>query len=65
MQSAIAASYMAARGDPYYEPLLVFGGWRRVDDLENRTITVWSKDGVAPATSRLLIALEIHETRAT
>jgi hypothetical protein len=36
--------------DPYYEPLLVFGGWRRVDDLENRTITVWSKDGVAPAT---------------
>jgi hypothetical protein len=36
--------------DPYYEPLLVFGGWRRVDDLENRTITVWSKDGVPPAT---------------
>ncbi len=36
--------------DPYYEPLLVFAGWRRVDELENRTITVWSKDDVAPAT---------------
>jgi hypothetical protein len=35
--------------DPYYEPLLVFGGWRRVDDLENREITVWSKDDVPPA----------------
>lgn len=36
--------------DPYYEPLLVFSGWRRVDDLEQRTITIWSKDGVPPAT---------------
>jgi hypothetical protein len=36
--------------DPYYEPLLVFSGWRRVDDLENRTITVWSKEAVPPAT---------------
>jgi hypothetical protein len=35
--------------DPYYEPLLTFGGWRRVDDLEDRTIIVWSKDGVPPA----------------
>jgi hypothetical protein len=35
--------------DPYYEPLLSFGGWRRVDDLEDRTIIVWSKDGVPPA----------------
>ncbi len=35
--------------DPYYEPLLKFGGWRRVDDLEDRTIVVWSKDGVPPA----------------
>jgi hypothetical protein len=37
--------------DPYYEPLLSFAGWRRVDDLEDKTITVWSKDGVPPATS--------------
>jgi hypothetical protein len=36
--------------DPYYEPLLVFAGWRQVDDLENHTITVWSRDGTAPAT---------------
>jgi len=36
--------------DPYYEPLLSFAGWRRVDDLEDKTITVWSKDGVPPAT---------------
>jgi len=35
--------------DPYYEPLLVFGGWRRVDDLEDKTITVWSKEDVSPA----------------
>lgn len=36
--------------DHYYDPLLAFAGWRPVDDLENRTITVWSKDGVPPAT---------------
>ncbi|HEY1498786.1 MAG TPA: hypothetical protein VGF88_04355 [Acidobacteriaceae bacterium] len=36
--------------DPYYEPLLTFGGWRRVDELNDRTIIVWSKDGVPPAT---------------
>lgn len=35
--------------DPYYEPLLVFGGWRKVDNLDDRTITVWSKDDVPPA----------------
>jgi hypothetical protein len=35
--------------DPYYEPLLVFAGWRKVDDLEDRTISVWSKDNIAPA----------------
>ena len=36
--------------DPYYEPLLVFAGWRKVDDLEDRTISVWSKEGAPPAT---------------
>ncbi|MGH9497945.1 MAG: 6-pyruvoyl-tetrahydropterin synthase-related protein [Terriglobales bacterium] len=36
--------------DPYYEPLLVFAGWRKVDDLEDKTITVWSKEGTPPAT---------------
>src|SRR5258708_23309118 len=34
--------------DPYYEPLLVFSGWRKVDDLENKTITIWSKESVPP-----------------
>ena len=36
--------------DPFYEPLLVFSGWRKVDDLENKTITIWSKESVPPAT---------------
>ncbi|HXC42961.1 MAG TPA: hypothetical protein VNY51_05485 [Candidatus Dormibacteraeota bacterium] len=36
--------------DPYYEPLLVFAGWRKVDDLEDRTIAVWSKEDAPPAT---------------
>ncbi len=36
--------------DPYYDPLLKFSGWRKVDELENNTIIVWSKDGVPPAT---------------
>lgn len=37
--------------DSYYEPLLVFAGWRKVDDLEDRTISVWGKDGTPPATA--------------
>jgi hypothetical protein len=36
--------------DHYYDPLLSFAGWRPVDSLEDMTITVWSKDGVPPAT---------------
>jgi hypothetical protein len=36
--------------DPYYDPLLSFAGWRPVDYLDNKTITVWTKDGVPPAT---------------
>ena len=35
--------------DHYYDPLLAFAGWRPVDSLEDKTITVWSKDGVPPA----------------
>lgn len=37
--------------DHYYDPLLSFAGWRHVDSLEDKTITVWSKDGVPPATA--------------
>jgi hypothetical protein len=36
--------------DPYYDPLLTFAGWRRVDDLNDKSIIIWSKDGVPPAT---------------
>lgn len=36
--------------DHYYDPLLSFAGWRQVDSLEEKTISVWSKDGVPPAT---------------
>jgi hypothetical protein len=36
--------------DHYYDPLLAFAGWRPVDNLVDKTITVWSKDGVPPAT---------------
>jgi hypothetical protein len=35
--------------DHYYDPLLSFAGWRPVDNLEDRTIIVWGKDGVPPA----------------
>jgi hypothetical protein len=35
--------------DHYYDPLLAFGGFRPVDYLEDKTIVVWSKDGVPPA----------------
>jgi hypothetical protein len=36
--------------DHYYDPLLFFAGWRPVDNLDEDTITIWSKDGVPPAT---------------
>jgi hypothetical protein len=35
--------------DPYYDPLLYFAGWRMVDTLDDKTVTIWSKDGVPPA----------------
>lgn len=37
--------------DSYYVPLLYFGGWRQVDELDDHTISIWSKDGVPPATA--------------
>lgn len=36
--------------DPYYDPLLEFAGWRQVDEVEYGAITIWSKEGVPPAT---------------
>jgi hypothetical protein len=35
--------------DHYFDALLTFGGWRPVDSLDDKTIIVWSKDGVPPA----------------
>jgi len=35
--------------DPFYEPLLVFGGWRQVESYDSGSITVWSKDDAVPA----------------
>ena len=35
--------------DPYYNPLLVFAGWRQVETYDSGAITVWSKDDVPPA----------------
>lgn len=35
--------------DPYYDPLLTFAGFRRADTLEDKTITIWSKEGAPPA----------------
>lgn len=35
--------------DPYYEPLLAFAGWRKTESYDRGGITLWVKDGIAPA----------------
>jgi hypothetical protein len=35
--------------DSYYEPLLTFAGWRKIEAFNNGEITAWSKDDVLPA----------------
>src|SRR5579864_7681668 len=35
--------------DPYYEPLLTFVGWRKIETFDSGEITAWSKDDVPPA----------------
>lgn len=35
--------------DPWYDPLLHFAGWRKVDQLDNGQVEVWSKEDVPPA----------------
>jgi hypothetical protein len=35
--------------DSYYEPLLTFVGWRKIETFDNGEITAWSKDDVPPA----------------
>ena len=35
--------------DPYYDPLLVFAGWRKIETYDSGLITAWSKESVPPA----------------
>ncbi len=35
--------------DPYYDPLLVFTGWRQIETFNQGAITAWVKDDVPPA----------------
>jgi hypothetical protein len=35
--------------DRYYEPLLSFAGWRKIETYDDGAITAWSKDDVPPA----------------
>ena len=35
--------------DTYYEPLLTFSGWRKIETYNNGQISAWSKDDVPPA----------------
>ena len=37
--------------DPYYEPLLTFSGWRKIETYNGGLVTTWSKDDVPPAHS--------------
>jgi hypothetical protein len=35
--------------DSYYEPLLTFAGWRKIETFGNGEITAWAKEDVPPA----------------
>ena len=35
--------------DPYYEPLVSFAGWQKVETYDGGAITVWSKEDIPPA----------------
>jgi hypothetical protein len=35
--------------DPYYDPLLVFTGWRKIETYNSGQITAWVKDDAPPA----------------
>ena len=35
--------------DTYYEPLLTFAGWRKIETFNNGDVTAWSKEDVPPA----------------
>ena len=35
--------------DPYYEPLVSFAGWQKVENYDSGSISVWSREDIAPA----------------
>jgi hypothetical protein len=35
--------------DTYYEPLLAFAGWRKTEVYDHGNISLWTKEGIAPA----------------
>jgi hypothetical protein len=35
--------------DPYYEPLVTFAGWQKVETYDNGSISVWSREDIPPA----------------
>src|SRR3981081_4231930 len=37
--------------DSYYEPLLTFAGWRKIESFNHGDITVWTTVGIPPATT--------------
>lgn len=36
--------------DRYYEPIVIFGGWRKIETYDNGLITAWERDDIPPAT---------------
>jgi hypothetical protein len=46
--------------DPYYDPLLAFVGYRKVDQLDNKAITIWGRDGTPPAAPMNLALIPPH-----
>jgi hypothetical protein len=35
--------------DSYYEPLLTFTGWQKIETFDNGAVTAWTKNDVPPA----------------
>lgn len=35
--------------DPFYEPLVSFAGWQKVESFDSGAITVWSREDIPPA----------------
>jgi hypothetical protein len=35
--------------DPYYEPMLTFGGWRKIETVDSGQTTIWDRPGVPEA----------------